>query len=165
MPDEATPGQLMLSQLDSSRPTLSVLSDRPDRMILSLKSEGQRLGQMSLSPVNHLRQGAMEISTSQIRKEFQGSGFGKEIYNQAIEHAKRKGATAIFSDDQVSESAHRVWKSLSREHNVQRVGERYMIDLQVAKKVMATGASQTVAGTGNYVKDIIYGARKIRSLI
>lgn len=144
---------------------LSVLSDRPERTILSLKSGQQRLGQMSLSPVNHLRQGALEISTSQIRSEFQGHGFGKEIYNQAIEHARAKGATAIFSDDQVSESAHRVWKSLAREHNVQRVGERYMIDLQVAKKVMASGSSQVAAGTGNYLKDIVYGARKMRSVL
>lgn len=155
----------MLSSVEASRPKLSVLSDRPERMILSLKSGEQRLGQMSLSPVNHLRQGAMEISTSQIRKEFQGAGFGKEIYNQAIEHARGRGATALFSDDQVSESARRVWASLAKEHHVQEVGGRFMIDLQAAKTVMSSGASQVTAGTGNYLKDVIYGARKIKSVL
>jgi GNAT superfamily N-acetyltransferase len=90
------------------------MSERPGRAILGIKVNGVRAGQMSISPVPELGNGAVEMSTSQLGADFQGKGHGTEAYNQAIDYAKSKGAKTIFSDDQVKPGAANVWESLAK---------------------------------------------------
>lgn len=131
-----------VKQPQSSSPaTVSVtpLSERPGKKILAAKSGEERIGQVSLTPINEVQQGAYEISTSQIKPSFRGEGKGKEMYRQVIDYAKKTGATAIYSDDQMSPEAKGVWESLSKEFPVKKEGGRYKIDL--AKSGIYSGSS------------------------
>ena len=74
----------------------------------------------------------MEISTSQLKEEFQGKGHGSEAYRQAIDYAKKEGVKTLYSDDQVSTKANRVWKSLVDKGTAEWDADksRYRIDLE-----------------------------------
>lgn len=95
---------------DQPAGNLSVLSDRPGKLIASFKVGGKAVGQTSLTPF----QDGMEVSTSQITKDMQGKGIGTSMYQQAAQLAKSKGAKFLYSDDQLSGSAQGVWQKLVR---------------------------------------------------
>jgi predicted GNAT family acetyltransferase len=90
------------------------LSERPNKTILTVKVDGERAGQMSLTPAPELGKDAMEISTSQLGEAFRGKGHGTEMYRKVIAYAKDKGIKTIYSDDAVSTKADNVWQSLVR---------------------------------------------------
>lgn len=119
---------------EAEKPDVKVLelSNRPEKKILSIKIGGERAGQFSLTPTPELGEGSMEVSTSQLKKEFQGEGHGTEAYRQAIDYAKKQGVKTLYSDDQVSTKANNVWKSLlekgEAEWDVDK--SRYRIDLE-----------------------------------
>ena len=119
-----TPGQ---------KPPVSVaaLSERPGKTILGIKVNGVRAGRMSLTPMPELGDGAVEISTSQLDKNFQGKGNGTAAYQQAIEYARSKGVKTLFSDDQVKPGAANVWDSMVQKGQAvwDTATQRYKIDL------------------------------------
>ena len=129
----------------TAKPGVSVseLSDRPEKKIVSINVDGQRAGQMSLTPMPELGDGAMEVSTAQLKPEFQGKGHGSAAYQQAIEYAKSKGANALYSDDQVSAKADRVWESLVNRGVATKDAAtgRYKIDLSPKTAGTAEGAA------------------------
>lgn len=88
--------------------SLSVLSDRPGKIIASYKLNGRAIGQTSLTPF----QDGYEVSTSQITKLMQNQGYGEGMYQQSAQLAKSKGAKFLYSDDQVSGQAGGVWRKL-----------------------------------------------------
>jgi predicted GNAT family acetyltransferase len=113
---------------------VSPLSERPGKKILTAKSGEERIGQVSLTPIDNVQKGAYEVSTSQIKPSFRREGKGKEMYRQVIDYAKKTGATALYSDDQMSPEAKGVWDSLSKEFPVTKEGGRYKIDLNTPLK-------------------------------
>ena len=122
---------------ETSDVKVTPLSERPSKTILSVKVDGERAGQMSLSPVPELGKDAMEVSTSQLGTAFRGQGHGSEMYKQAIEYAKSKGVRALYSDDQVSTKADNVWQSLVRKGTAKwdSTAKRYKIDISPLGKI------------------------------
>jgi predicted GNAT family acetyltransferase len=113
------------------------LSERPSKTILSVKVDGERAGQLSMTPMPDLGKDAMEISTSQLGEAFRGKGHGTEMYKQAIEYAKSKGVKTLYSDDQVSTKADNVWQSLVRKGDAKwdSSTKRYKITISPLGKV------------------------------
>jgi len=93
---------------------LKPLSERGGKSILSIKVDGKSAGQISMTRMSDLGKNAAEMSTAQLKPEFQGKGHGVEAYRQALDYAKDKGYDTVYSDDQVSDKAQNVWKSLVR---------------------------------------------------
>lgn len=139
-------------EAEQAKPGVSVseMSDRPEKKVLSIKVDGARAGQMSLTPAPELGEGAMEVSTAQLKPEFQGKGHGSAAYQQAIEYAKSKGANALYSDDQVSTKANRVWQSLVDRGvaTVDQASGRYKIDLSpTAEDADAAALKKALSGS------------------
>jgi predicted GNAT family acetyltransferase len=112
--DEATSFNPEAFQTRTSDVKVTPLSERPNKTILTVKVDGERAGQMSLTPAPELGKDAMEISTSQLGEAFRGKGHGTEMYRKVIAYAKDKGIKTIYSDDAVSTKADNVWQSLVR---------------------------------------------------
>jgi predicted GNAT family acetyltransferase len=112
--DEAT--SFNTKDLETGKGDVKVtpLSERPNKTILSVKVDGERAGQMSLTPTPDLAPDSMEVSTSQLGEAYRGKGHGSEMYRQAVDYARSKGVKTLYSDDQVSTKADNVWQSLVR---------------------------------------------------
>lgn len=74
-----------------------------------------------------------EINHAILDREYQGKGFGKKMYEAVINSARDRGLSRVVSDTDLSPDAERVWKSLSSQYPVQKLGERYSIELEPAE--------------------------------
>jgi GNAT superfamily N-acetyltransferase len=78
-----------------------------------------------------------EINHVILDEEQQGKGIGKQMYTTAIENAKAKGFSRIVSDTDRTPAADAVWKSLSKDYSVTKIGSgdtaRYSLDLKGEK--------------------------------
>src|SRR5271166_627283 len=115
------------------------ISERPgnEGSILSVKlRSGESAGEVALRPNADLGKGAWEVSTSYLKPEFRGKGFGSESYQQMVDYARQKGATALFSDDKVSPGAANVWESMAKKGQAvwDPVQNRYRINLKASSK-------------------------------
>jgi predicted GNAT family acetyltransferase len=112
-----------------SKVKLTHLSERGGKSILSIKVDGERAGQISMTRLPNLGKNAVEVSTSQLKPEFRGKGHGTPAYEQAIQYARDKGYSDIYSDDSVSMKAENVWKSLEKKGEAKWDGKlkRYKI--------------------------------------
>jgi hypothetical protein len=131
-------------EAEANKVSVDELSDRPDKKIVSIKVGGKRAGQISLTPMPDLGDGAMEVSTAQLKPEFQGKGHGTEAYKQVIDYAREKGANSLYSDDQVSPQADRVWQSL-KDRGIATADQttgRYKIDLSPERAGTDEGAAK-----------------------
>ena len=136
-PFDVTEGAMDTIKRDLAMPkapgemNVTPLSERPEKTILSAKLGDRAIGQMSLTPMPELGEGAAEVSTSQIKSAFQGKGYGSDMYKQAIDYAREKGLQTLYSDDQVSTKADNVWQSLERKGIAawDDASGRYKIDL------------------------------------
>jgi predicted GNAT family acetyltransferase len=110
---------------------LTPLSERGRKSILSVKVDGERAGQISMTRMPELGKNAAEMSTAQLKEEFRGKGLGKYSYESALDYAKDKGYDTVYSDDQVSDAAKNVWKSLERQGKASWDGKlkRYKVKL------------------------------------
>jgi hypothetical protein len=121
--------------LKKTSATVTPWSERPEKTVLAVKAEGKTIGTLSLTPMDDtLGKDTVEISTSKLNKEARGMLHGEEAYKQVIEYAKKQGKKAIYSDDQVSAAAKRVWEGLKKDFNVVEEKGRYKIDLTEAPK-------------------------------
>ena len=114
------------------------LSERPGAAgsVLSVKlKDGTAAGEVALRPNTDLGKGAWEVSTSYLKPEFRGKGFGNAAYQQMVDYAKQKGATALFSDDKVAPGAANVWDSMVKRGEAvwDPVASRYRVDLKGTK--------------------------------
>lgn len=114
------------------------LSERPGAAgsVLSVKlKDGTAAGVVALRPNTDLGKGAWEVSTSYLKPEFRGKRFGSAAYQQMVDYAKQKGATALFSDDRVSPGAANVWDSMVKRGEAvwDPVASRYRVDLKGTK--------------------------------
>jgi hypothetical protein len=128
---EFNPDQFRTQTEESPSVKVTPLSERPQKTILSVKVDGEKAGQMSMTPVPELGKDAMEISTSQLNPAFRSKGHGTEMYKQAIDYARSKGVRTLYSDNQVSIKAENVWQSLVRDGDAtwDNASKRYKIKI------------------------------------
>lgn len=135
--DEATEFNPEKFKTGTGDVAVSPLSERSGKTILSVKVDGERAGQLSLTPMPDLGKDAVEISTSQLGEAYRGKGHGTEMYRKVIAYAKDKGIKTIYSDDQVSTKADNVWQSLVRKGEAKWDSDvkRYKISVSPMKKI------------------------------
>lgn len=72
------------------------------------------VGQMQL--IHNTKTGTLGVRSVQVVR--QGAGLGGKLYEHAISKGRSLGAKVFASDERVSVSAARVWKSLGKKHTV-----------------------------------------------
>lgn len=87
----------------------------------------------------------MRIRAAEISESSRGQGKGVEIYSEIIRDAKRMGLKVIESDNSVSESAQRVWKSLERRGlDLKRNPDAYEVNVKGYKALVVEDDFQPV---------------------
>lgn len=107
--------------------------------------------------------GVAAVETTEIFKEFRGTGLGKSMYSEAMKHAKAQGAIKFRSDvkidkltgqQSVSADAARLWESAERAGIAEKIeGERgWVTNLfkleQNMKRLMDTGEGAAISQAG-----------------
>ncbi len=106
--------------------------------ILTMMKGEEEVGYLTYSLHNT---GVASISSTALFSGFRGKGHGKELYMEAMRHAKAQGASIFRSDIKgtVSESAQRVWQSAERAGVAQEIskGSGWFADLSKLAKAHA----------------------------
>lgn len=102
--------------------------DDPNSRQVTFHHSGQPQGflQYDIDP-----DGKATVNSSLIANpSFEGQGYGRQMYEKAIEDARQAGASEFSSGSSPEPGAVRVWKSLQRKYPVEKSGNGYKIDLQ-----------------------------------
>lgn len=83
--------------------------EQPPRLIIKQYVNGEYCGRICLKQNSN----NLNVVSSGVQDRFQGHGYGKLLYLEAIKQASAKGYK-MTSDFGVSDSAVQVWQSLSR---------------------------------------------------
>ena len=94
-----------------------------------------RVGDKNIGTMTMLNEGNhIKIDSADILPEFQGKGYGKELYMRAIEYARDQGIGEVRSGRPTSEDAARVWKSLGASSFEDQGYTRYKLDVSDWKR-------------------------------
>lgn len=120
--EEGTPIRINLPQSETApvsmvKPTPPVKFVKsamsPDFMHVSMEDPEGNLAGFAQYKINN---GVAKITSTNVAENLKGNGLGKKMYIETAQQAASDGATALMSDDNISNDAARTWKSLMKDN-------------------------------------------------
>jgi GNAT superfamily N-acetyltransferase len=114
---------------------------------IEAKVRGQRIGTMNLAEGPN----ELEVDLSHLTPKYRGQGYGKAMYQEAINLAQQLGKDHLISGSEFTEDAARVWRSLGGEQYTDAAGEqRWRLPVETPKPAVVKpqpGAAEGIHST------------------